>query len=89
MWPLLPAQNVWSSDVYHANLPIPYSEGKLKHNMTLHIEDLPSSLLTLEHVAVTVRERREKEEEEREREEREKREKRVIIISYLGCLGNH
>ncbi|XP_011408814.2 PREDICTED: proprotein convertase subtilisin/kexin type 7-like [Amphimedon queenslandica] len=55
VWPLLPAQVVWKSDTYYANSPIPYSmDRKLQQNITLSLDDMPPSLHTLEHVAITV-----------------------------------
>lgn len=55
MWPLLPPQTIWHSDVRHTNLAIPYSHtSKIYDNLTLFLSDLPSTLRTLEHVAVTV-----------------------------------
>ena len=56
MWPLLPPQSVWVSNSLHTNLPIPYSHtSKAISNMSVSIDNIPVSLVTLEHVAVTVR----------------------------------
>lgn len=54
VWPLLPESSTWSSRIQHVDLELPYSDTWMESNITVYDNDLPSTLSTLQHVAISV-----------------------------------
>ena len=54
MWPLLPKSTAWSSPIQYVHLELPYSGVWAMSNFTVDSQDIPETLVTLEHVAISV-----------------------------------